>query len=439
LTNNITIGLDYSHNNILNIESSSFGEFVQFLFTSGYKLGKIETGFNSLANLEKYNVIILSTPRNINLNENELKILEDYVKNGGSLLIISSSGGDYTNSTNINDLTRKFGFEFTSDEIHDSVNYVNLQKRPLITRFKPHFITNQVKKIVFSSSCSTKVLDFIEDDKNVKIDWLLESGLNSWRNRYDGEYWIEEDCPKVPLFVGFGNISIFSSLAHEYGFSALDNDILIANVLNFLIGSLDSEGKAVTVELNLDLYYWADEIVKQDKWDNVSDLINVSLKYFKDNYTEIIKEIKKLRLERIKKKEAFEKATKEKEKNEISMSLLFNSEGYFCEGEVEREWKFKMKYGRILLTNQELSLFKKSTISLTEIETIIDKFTDGFKIPLLKINKVSNTKIGKIYVVRIETTDGFLFSITMADDKSSGKKKSIEFCELINENILSSF
>jgi len=328
LTNNITIGLDYSHNNILNIESSSFGEFVQFLFTSGYKLGKIETGFNSLANLEKYNVIILSTPRNINLNENELKILEDFVKNGGSLLIISSSGGDYSNSTNINDLTRKFGFEFTSDEIHDSVNYVNLQKRPVITRFKPHFITNQVQKIVFSSSCSTKVLDFIEDEKNVKIDWLLESGLNSWRNRYDGEYWIEEDCPKVPLLVageyfkgkvvGFGNISIFSSLAHEYGFSALDNDILIANVLNFLIGSLDSEGKAVIVELNLDLYYWADKIVKQDKWDNVSDLINVSLKYFKDNYTEIIKEIKKLRLERIKKKEAFEKATKEKEKNEIT-------------------------------------------------------------------------------------------------------------------------
>ncbi len=328
MTSNITIGLDYSHNNILTIESSSFGEFVQFLFNSGYKLGKIETGFNSLVNLEKYNVIILSTPRNINLHENEIKILEDYVKKGGSLLIISSSGGDYTNNTNINDLTRKFGFEFTSDEIYDSVSYVNLQKRPVITRFKPHFITNQVKKIVFSSSCSTKVLDFIEDEKNVKIDCLLESGINSWHKRYNGESWIEEDCPKVPLLVageyfngkvvGFGNISIFSSLAHEYGFSALDNDILIANILNFLSGSLDSEGKAITIELNLDLYYWVDKIVKQEKWDNVSDLINVSLKYFKDNYTEIINEIKKLRLERIKKKEAYEKTTKEKEKKDIT-------------------------------------------------------------------------------------------------------------------------
>ena len=118
------------------------------------------------------------------------------------------------------------------------------------------------------------------------------------------------------------------------------------------------------------------------------------------------------------------------------MSLLFNSEGYFCEGEVEREWQFKMQFGRIILTNKELTLLKKSNISLTEIEPIIDKFTDGFKIHLLKIKKVSNIKIGKIYVVRIETTDGFIFSITLADNKSSGKKRNMELCELINGNIV---
>ncbi len=322
------IGLDYSHNNILTLESSSFTEFTQFLYTSGYKLGKIETGFNSLGDLKKYNTIILSTPKNTSLKANEVKILESYVRNGGSLLITSSTGGDYTNKTNLNDLTRKFGFEFVSDEIYDSVNYVNLQKRPIITRFKPHVITEQIKKIVFSSSCSIQILDFVEDEKNVKLEWVLQSGLNGWRKRYDGENWIEEDCPKIPLMVvveyykgkvvGFGNLSIFSSLTREYGFSAFDNDILIANILSFLMGSLDSEGKPVTIELNLDLYYWAENIVKQEKWDNVSDLINVSLKYFKDNYGEIIKEIKKLRLERLEKKKAYEKAIEEKEEKEIT-------------------------------------------------------------------------------------------------------------------------
>ncbi|MFX1303961.1 MAG: hypothetical protein ACFE9X_11460 [Promethearchaeota archaeon] len=322
------IGLDYSHNNILTIESSSFAEFTQFLFTSGYKLGKIETGFTSLGDLKKYNTIILSTPKNISLKESEIKTLESYVRNGGSLLITSSTGGDLANKTNLNELTRKFGFEFVSDEIYDSVNYVNLQKRPIITRFKPHVITEQIKRIVFSSSCSIQILDFIEDEKNVKLEWILQSGLNGWRKRYDGENWIEEDCPKIPLMVvveyykgkvvGFGNLSIFSSLTREYGFSAFDNDILIANILSFLMGSLDTEGKPVTIELNLDLYYWAENVVKQEKWDNVSDLINVSLKYFKDNYKEIIKEIKKLRLERLEKRKAYEKAIKEEEKKEIS-------------------------------------------------------------------------------------------------------------------------
>ncbi|MFX1418568.1 MAG: hypothetical protein ACFE9N_06580 [Promethearchaeota archaeon] len=323
-----TLGLDYSHNNILALESSSFGEFTQFLFSSGFKIGKIESGFNSVDELKKYNTIILSTPKNTKLQPNEIKILESYVKNGGSLLIVSSTGGDYTNGTNLNDLTRKFGFEFVSDEIYDSVNYVNLQKRPIITKFKPHVITEQIKKVVFSSSCSIKILDFIEDEKNVKIEWVLKAGLNCWHKRFDGEYWVEEDSPKIPLMVvveyykgkvvGFGNFSIFSSLAREYGFSSFDNDILIANILNFLIGSLNSEGKALTVELNLDLYYWGENVVKEENWDNFSDLINVSLKYFKDNYSEIIKEIKQLRLERLEKKKAYQKSTKEAKQEEAT-------------------------------------------------------------------------------------------------------------------------
>ncbi|MFX1389176.1 MAG: hypothetical protein ACFE9Z_03825 [Promethearchaeota archaeon] len=321
-----TLALDYSHNNFLKIESSSFGEFTQFLFTSGYKLGKIEAGFHSLNELNKYKTLILSTPKNIKLEHVEIDNIVEYVKSGGSVFIVSSTGGDITNSTNLNDLTRNFGFEFESDEIYDSVNYVNLQKRPIITNFKPHVITEQVKKVVLSSSCSTKVLDFIKEDKNVKINSILKAGLNCWRKRYDGEQWIEEDSPKIPLMVaieyhkgkvvGLGNLSIFSSLAREYGFTALDNDILIANILNFLIGSIGSEGKPVTIELNLDLYYWVDSIVKDENWANVSDLINVSLKYFKDNYNEIIKEIKRLRQERLEKRKEYEKAYSEKEKKE---------------------------------------------------------------------------------------------------------------------------
>ncbi|MHA2050907.1 MAG: hypothetical protein ACW986_14945, partial [Promethearchaeota archaeon] len=244
--------------------------------------------------------------------------LVEYVKSGGGLLITSSSGGDYTNSTNLNVLTRNFGFEFLPNEINDSVNFVHLQKRPILTSFIAHVITEGINKLVFSSSCTTKILDFLEDGENIKIEGILRSGLNSWHRVFNGEEWVEEDLPKTDLLVAvdyyegkvvaFGNISIFSSLAREYGFTAFDNDILIANILNWLIGSIESEGKPVTVELNLDLFYWIERIVTENKWENYSDLINISLKYFKDHYQEIMDEVEQKTLEKLERRKQYEEA-----------------------------------------------------------------------------------------------------------------------------------
>ncbi|MFX1274269.1 MAG: hypothetical protein ACFFAT_04420, partial [Promethearchaeota archaeon] len=263
---NPLIGLDYSHNNNLTLEAPSYAEFTEFLFSSGYKLGKIQAGFDSASKLENYDMILLSTPKNSNLTRNEIEVLDEYVKNGGSLLIVSSSGGDLINGTNLNELSHIFGFEFVPDEVNDSMNYVNLQKRPILSKFKPHVLTEQVRKIVYSSACSIKVLDFVEADENIKIDVILKGGLNSWTRTFNGQNWEEQDNPKIPLMiavnyykgkvVGFGNLSIFSSLGREYGITALDNNILIANILRWLTVGAYSEGKVVTVNLLLEFYYW---------------------------------------------------------------------------------------------------------------------------------------------------------------------------------------
>jgi len=317
-----TIGLDYSHNNKLTLEASSFNEFTHFLFTSGYKLGKIQAGFDSLKKLEGYDAIIISTPNNQRIQSNEIEIIEKYVKNGGNLLVLSSMGGDYTNKTNLNELTHQFGFEFVSDEVNDSMNYITLQRRPILTSFTPHAVTEQVRKIVYSSACSIRVLDFI-DDTDIKIEVIVNSGINCWHRRFeaDDNEWIEEDYSKMPLMVvieyfkgrviGFGNLSMFSSLGREYGFSAFDNDIIIANILQWLTLGAISEGKVVTVNLNLDLFYWINKVLNEDKWDNVSAIVNVSLKYFKDNYKEIIDEIKRLKMQKLELRKAYQQVKEE--------------------------------------------------------------------------------------------------------------------------------
>ena len=293
---------------MLSLEASSYADFTQFLFTSAYKLGKIEAGFHSLEKVKNYNAIIMSIPKNINLTPGEIEVLEEYVRTGGSLLIVGSRGGEYINRTNINELTRNFGFEFMADEINDSVNYVNLQKRPLLSDFKPHYITENVQKIVLSNTCSLGTLKLGEKEKDIKIEVLVRGGLNCWRKYFDGNEWLEEDCPKIPLMltseyytgqvVAFGTLSIFSSLGREYGFSAFDNDLIIANILRWLTLDVTAEGKVITVDIQRDLFHWADSLVKRKKWDNFSDVLNVSLKYFKDNYKTIMKELEDKRYDR---------------------------------------------------------------------------------------------------------------------------------------------
>ncbi len=318
----VTIGLDYSHNNKLTLESSSYNEFTHFLFTSGYKLGKIQAGFNSLKKLENYNAIILSSPFNKNLEKDEIEIIEEYVRKGGNILILSSMGGDHTNKTNLNELTQKFGFEFVSDEVNDSMSYINFQRRPILTNFKPHVITEQVKKVIFSSSCSVNPFQFLEDDADIKIEVLLKSGINCWHRRYDEDdnEWIEEDYPRMPLLVaieyhkgkvvGIGSLSNFSSLSREYGFSAFDNDILIANILEWLTLGAISERKVLSISLNLDLFYWVNSLMEEENWENVSDIVNVSLNYFRDNYKQIIDDIRQIKLQRLEMKKAHQKLKK---------------------------------------------------------------------------------------------------------------------------------
>ncbi|MBY8987492.1 MAG: zinc ribbon domain-containing protein [Candidatus Lokiarchaeota archaeon] len=95
-----------------------------------------------------------------------------------------------------------------------------------------------------------------------------------------------------------------------------------------------------------------------------------------------------------------------------------------------------MESGKIILTDKELSLMKKSNISLTEVGASIDDFKEGFVIPLAQIKKSYSSLDQGIYVVKIETRDGHLFSITTANARSLGKDGSTNLNELIISTIL---
>ena len=78
------------------------------------------------------------------------------------------------------------------------------------------------------------------------------------------------------------------------------------------------------------------------------------------------------------------------------MKLIYDKEGYFCEGIVSKKWQFYMEFGKIMLTKEKLSLIKQSNISLTEVGSSVDNFNEGFIIPLDNIKKEIRLKFKRL-------------------------------------------
>jgi len=352
------ICFDYSHNNKLIIESPSYNDFISFLFSSSYKIGQIKQGI-TLDKLKQYDLLIIGNPYQSYFEIEEINAIENYVKEGGSLLIVSDEEGDYGNEINLNDLTDKFGFRFNTDIIHDSVMFLKEQNKPIITDFEPHYITKDVEQIVHSSGCSIDIDETFEGDKNIEINVLARTGLNAYSKFWNGSEYEEEDTPKKPILVainyykgrvvGYGSSSLFSSLSSFYGYNALDNKILIANILNWLLmpkqesGLISTDQKVISIPINMSLYLWMEKIIRNKEWDRFSDIINFSIKYFKDNYTKVMGEIRD-KLEKLKELRQIKKEEQKKkleEKTETSEEKIFELAKVKVERTEEEEKEFR--------------------------------------------------------------------------------------------------
>lgn len=285
------IGFDYSHNNKLKLEGNSFVDFLQFMFEQGYALGKIQLEI-SPEKLQAYDVFVVGNASDSYLEMEEIDTLVNYVREGGSLLVISDEGGDYTNRTNMSDLTEAFGVTFNSDIVIDETNHLKKPTFPVIETFEPHFITQNVQKIVHSSGCSLTIRKSIESEF-IDVTPLAYGGEEARRKIFNGREWVEQPAARVPIIaashyykgkvVCLGNVSTFSSLGKHYGIRVLDNRRLIANVFSWLVNKASASQRAekpiyYSVALDQDLYYFVQKLVKNKNWPDFSAVVNFSLK-----------------------------------------------------------------------------------------------------------------------------------------------------------------
>jgi len=293
----INIGFDYSHQNKLTIEDPAFNDFIEYLFNSDLKLGKIEAGI-TYEKLSEYNVFIIGVPgADSHISSEEIEYFIKYVKDGGSLLIVNDKGGDIENKNNLNELTKNFGIKFNPDQLFDNENYSKEISRPIIKDFRKHFITRDITKIIHSSGCTLEIDDSVEtEDINVSAI-AFSSGESAWHKIFDGEDWVDEPKESASILaighyglgkiVVIGNLSLFSGFHALYGIQAADNFKLISNIISWLMNKAHSQEAQlsqsvyITVPIEQELYYWMKGKLDEDRWKNVEEIVNFALKVVK--------------------------------------------------------------------------------------------------------------------------------------------------------------
>ncbi|MBA7647362.1 hypothetical protein ES703_55134 [subsurface metagenome] len=291
------IGFDYSHKNKLIIEDPGFNDFIEFLFNSDLKLGKIEAGI-TYEKLSGYNVFIIGVPiAESYLTPEEIEDLLKYVKDGGSLLIVNDKGGDHENKNNLSELTKHFGIKFNHDQLFDNENFSKDNSRPIIKEFKKHFITRDITQIIHSVGCTLEIDKSIENEDIDVNAVALSSEESAWHKYFDGEEWVDEPVKSLPIIaighygmgktVTIGNLSLFSGFHDSYGIHAADNFKLISNVISWLMNKAHSQEAQLsqpiytTIPIEQDLYYWIKEKLDEGRWNTVEEIVNFALRVVK--------------------------------------------------------------------------------------------------------------------------------------------------------------
>ena len=306
MSKEVAVGFDYTHNNKLTIENNAFTDFIQYCFTSGFKLGKIEAGI-SHDKLEKYDLFIIGVPNlGPELDSDEIKDLGDYIKNGGSLLIINDGGGDYENRNNLSELTKNFGIKFNSDRLFDNKYFSKNNSHPIIKDFRSHFITKDIHKIIHSNGCTLSIDKSIESEEIDVKSIAFSSENTSWHSIFTGDGWEDESKQNLSIIgvvhyylgkvVAIGNLSIFSSLNKSYGIKAANNFKLVSNIISWLLNKAKSKGEQTekpifaTIALNQDNYFWIKEMIDNGKYNNMEELVNFALRIAKLKIKEGLKD-----------------------------------------------------------------------------------------------------------------------------------------------------
>ena len=249
-----TILFDVAHNEMLNIEDKEFSEFSNLLKRLEINIKKNESEHLTKEMVREVDLLVIGNPIDNFFSTLEVKIIVDYVRSGGSLLLLSEYGSDYLQKTNINDISGKFGIKFEKNLIKE-VNKANQNCTSIIhiQNFLKHQLTKHIREMKIGGACSV----FLSKDAKP----LLQSTEEAWPEIFNSstEKWIKEGEEEKQIIAAYsefgrgkviaiGDIDIFTSDSN-IGLNSFDNQKFIQNIINWLIEPV-KESKVMTFILN---------------------------------------------------------------------------------------------------------------------------------------------------------------------------------------------
>jgi hypothetical protein len=242
--------IDQSHNNFLKLHDPDFEEFFKVLTQEGFKL-QPQSKENMITGeaLQDVKIFILTTAQNYLFSHKEIDAILNYVRDGGSFLVLSRLGADEYHKTNMNDLTAHFGIYFENTVVKSDMQS-KFEFCSVMSEFEgflrpnPTTNTQTIKKVIFSGSCTLRLTQDADPLIISKISHPIEifrGSINKW-TPYSEEY-----SPIYGAYCNYGKGRVIALGCTDfltdnpvYGISSLDNKKFLITILEWLIAPVSN-------------------------------------------------------------------------------------------------------------------------------------------------------------------------------------------------------
>ncbi|MGC9778056.1 MAG: hypothetical protein HZR80_02310 [Candidatus Heimdallarchaeota archaeon] len=207
----INIFFDFRHNTnttYTNLKYSSIGNWTAT--DNDFEVRINHADFITADGLEGADILVILEP-DVDFTDNEIIVIQEYLDNGGSLVIAGSYDTAYTNAY---EFTRPFGFEFSnatarfinSTDLSDPVGENNTLSEFLITDLLDHPITTENQYVPLTDDTVSK-LKYIGTLLNYNVSWIEENRVKTN---------LTDDIMIIDSYVfANGNETIFGDIDHD--------------------------------------------------------------------------------------------------------------------------------------------------------------------------------------------------------------------------------